>query len=126
MISGTNFWDNNLQRKCWKNNYCSILESIKKRGALIQNGLGILAHFWPMFQFCTPWKHQETFGFLVFAGGIKWEHWTEISLEICGFFHLNFSANIFLELFNFSNYCIFPRIMKNKNSVKSMVQSYVL
>ena len=30
----------------------------------------LLTHFWPMFSFYTPWKHQETYGFLVFSGGI--------------------------------------------------------
>ena len=38
-----------------------------------------LTHFRPMFPFYTPWKHQKTFGFLVFSGGIKWEHWPEMS-----------------------------------------------
>ena len=28
----------------------------------------ILTRFWPMFPFYTPWKHQKTFGFLVFSG----------------------------------------------------------
>ena len=32
----------------------------------------------PIFQFYTPWKHQETLHFLVFSGGIKWEHWSEM------------------------------------------------
>ena len=27
-----------------------------------------------MLSFYTPRKHQETFGFLVFSGGIKWKH----------------------------------------------------
>ena len=31
-----------------------------------------------MFPFYTPWKYQKTFGFLVFSGGIKWEHWPEM------------------------------------------------
>ena len=39
----------------------------------------VLIHFWPMFQFYTRWKHQKTKGFLVFSGGIKWEHWPEVS-----------------------------------------------
>ena len=30
-----------------------------------------LTHFWPMLLFYTPWKHQKTFGFLVFSGGIN-------------------------------------------------------
>ena len=35
-------------------------------------------HFWPIFPFYTPWKHQKTKGFLVFSGVLKWEHWPEI------------------------------------------------
>ena len=31
-----------------------------------------------MFPFYTPWKHQKTFDFLVFSGGIRWEHWPNI------------------------------------------------
>ena len=30
-----------------------------------------LTHFKPMFYFYTPWKHQETSGFM-FSGGIDW------------------------------------------------------
>ena len=25
-----------------------------------------VAHFWLMFRFYTPWKHQKNFGFLIF------------------------------------------------------------
>ena len=28
--------------------------------------------------FYTHRKHQKTFGFLVFSGGVKWEHWPEM------------------------------------------------
>ena len=35
-------------------------------------------HFWLMFPFYTPWKHQKTFGFLVFSKDIKWEHCPKI------------------------------------------------
>ena len=44
-----------------------------------------LTHFWPMFPFYTilySWKHQKTFDFLVFSGGIKWEHWPEMGQSI--------------------------------------------
>ena len=34
-----------------------------------------LTHFWPMFPFYTPWKHQRFSG--VF-GGHKWKHWPEM------------------------------------------------
>ena len=37
-----------------------------------------LTYFWPMFPFCTSSKNQKTFVFLVFSGGIKWEHWPEM------------------------------------------------
>ena len=36
-----------------------------------------LTLFWSMFPFYTPWKHQKTITFLMFSGGIKWEHWPE-------------------------------------------------
>ena len=36
------------------------------------------SHFWPMFPLYTPFKHQKTKDFVVFPGGIKWEHWPEI------------------------------------------------
>ena len=38
----------------------------------------VLTLFWPMLPFYTPWKHQKTFGFLVFSRDIKWEHWPEM------------------------------------------------
>ena len=41
-----------------------------------------LNYFWPMFPFYTPWKHQKIKGFLVFSGGIKWEHWSEIGWDV--------------------------------------------
>ena len=44
----------------------------------LTNSFKILTHFWPMFLFCTPWKYQKTKGFLMFSGGIKWEHWPEM------------------------------------------------
>ena len=34
-----------------------------------------ITHFQPMFPFYTPWKHQKTSGFLMFAGGIEVEDW---------------------------------------------------
>ena len=42
-----------------------------------------LTDFWPMFAFYTPWKHQKICGFLVFSGGIKWEHWPKIGSVQC-------------------------------------------
>ena len=37
----------------------------------------LLTHFWPVLPFHNPWNQQQTFGFLVFWGGTKWEHWKE-------------------------------------------------
>ena len=31
-----------------------------------------------MFPFYASWKHQKTKGFVVFSGGIKWKHWSEM------------------------------------------------
>ena len=33
-----------------------------------------------MFYFYTPWKRQQTKGFLAFSGGIEMEHWAKINL----------------------------------------------
>ena len=72
-------------------------------------GMG-LTHFRPMFPFCSPWKHQKTFGLLVFSGGIKWEHWLEMGLiipsEICQEEYEN-SQEITKEITN--------KVMRNKN-----------
>ena len=48
-----------------------------------------LTHFWPMFPFYPPLKHQKTFDFLVFSGGIKWEHWPEMGQTFQCLFFLN-------------------------------------
>ena len=31
-----------------------------------------------MFPFYTSLKRQRTFDFVVFAGGIKWKHWSDL------------------------------------------------
>ena len=38
----------------------------------------LLTHFSPLLHFYTPWKHQETFGFLTFSGVIEMEHWVKM------------------------------------------------
>ena len=38
---------------------------------------GLLTHFMPQVSFNTPWKHQKTFGFLMFSGGIERDLWHE-------------------------------------------------
>ena len=37
-----------------------------------------LTHYSPVSHFYTPWKRQETFGFLTFSGGIEMWHWTKM------------------------------------------------
>ena len=38
---------------------------------IVKNSITLLTHFWTMLPIYTPWKHQETRGFLVFSGGYK-------------------------------------------------------
>ena len=52
----------------------SRLNSLKLE---ITSPLDYLTHFWAMFPFYTPRKHQKKFGFLVFSGGIEWGLWQE-------------------------------------------------
>ena len=33
----------------------------------------VLPHFWLMFLFYNPWKHQKIFGFLLFSVGIRYK-----------------------------------------------------
>ena len=40
--------------------------------------VSLLTHFSPVSHFYTPWKRQETFGFLTFSGGMEMWHWTKI------------------------------------------------
>ena len=37
-----------------------------------------VTHFMPLVSFYIPWKHQKTFGFLIFSGGIERGHWHEM------------------------------------------------
>ena len=37
-----------------------------------------LIHFMPLVSFYTPSKHQKTFGFLMFLGGIERGQWHEM------------------------------------------------
>ena len=34
--------------------------------------------FKPIFHFYTPWKRQETFGFLTFSEGIEMTYWVKV------------------------------------------------
>ena len=43
-----------------------------------------LINFWPIFPFHTRWKHEKTFGFLVFSEGIKWAHRPEMFHKVTG------------------------------------------
>ena len=40
-----------------------------------------LIHFMQLVSFYTPWKHQKTFGFLIFLGSIVGDQWHEMGLE---------------------------------------------
>ena len=50
---------------------CRFLFTIK---GTIKCTKSVVIHFWLILSFCISWKHQKTKGFLVFLGGIKWEH----------------------------------------------------
>ena len=43
--------------------------------------VGLLIHFWLMFYLIPPVKQIKVFGFLVFSGGINWEHWPDMGLS---------------------------------------------
>ena len=38
----------------------------------------ILTHFMPLISFYTPWKHQKTYGCLMFSGDIERDQWHEM------------------------------------------------
>ena len=44
----------------------------------IRQKFWLLTHFSPLLHFYTPWKHQETFGFLTFSGVKEMEHWVKM------------------------------------------------
>ena len=37
-----------------------------------------LIHFMPLVSFYTPSKHQKTYGFLMFSGGVERDQWHEL------------------------------------------------
>ena len=51
-----------------------------------------LTHFKPLVSFYTPWKHQKTFGFIMFSGGIETDQCFEMGQNIW-----KFSGGIELE-----------------------------
>ena len=60
------------------------LANIWKVGQVITPNIttvGLLIHFWLMFYLIPPVKQIKVFGFLVFSGGINWEHWPDIGLS---------------------------------------------
>ena len=57
----------------------------------------------PMFQFCTPWKHQETEVFLMFSGGVKWKHRPETGY----LFLFRTDVPFHFSAFHYSNIFIF-------------------
>ena len=38
----------------------------------------LLTHLMPLVSFYTPRKHQKTFGFLMFSGGLEKDQWYEM------------------------------------------------
>ena len=80
-----------------------------------------LTHFWSMFPFDTPWRHQKTLGFLMFSGDIKWEHQLEKDklwkfLEVPVFLYKLKSEAISTKLFfNTNNWHIKEQISIRKN-----------
>ena len=54
----------------------------------------LLTHFWPVFQFYTPWKHQKTKRFPLFTG-VKWEYCSEMGQDYWG-------NNFYIKKFIFS------------------------
>ena len=71
-----------------------------------------LTHFWLMFPFYTFWKHQNSFRFLVFSGGIKWEYWPEIGSLIN--FHTQKKLNLKRCLFTWMK----TKTLQNKKTSK--------
>ena len=37
-----------------------------------------LTHFMSLDSFYTPWKHQETLGFMMISGGVERDQWHEM------------------------------------------------
>ena len=46
-----------------------------------ENFAYLLTHFMPVVSFYTPWKHQETWDFLIFSGEIERDQWHESIFE---------------------------------------------
>ena len=44
-----------------------------------------LTHFMPLVSYYMPWKHEKTFGFFMFSGGVERNQWHEIGWK-CYFF----------------------------------------
>ena len=64
-----------------------ILSKTSSRG-------GYLTHFWVMFSFFTPWKHQKTRDFLMFSGGIERKRCPKKGLSV---FYKKIALNISLN-----------------------------
>ena len=71
-------------------NYTYYRVMVKQINSLvsIRQKIWLLIHSWQMYPFNTSWKHQEFKRFLVFSGGIKWEHWPEIVYLVKHILHL--------------------------------------
>ena len=57
----------------WSSEHCVVSHNCGLRNwAQEKFLLNWLTHFQPMFHLYIPWKYQETSGFLMFSGVIKW------------------------------------------------------
>ena len=64
-----------------------------------------------MLPFYTPSKHQKIKGFLVFSGGMKWEHWSEMD-ESGSFYAVIFLAGILFLIHLVQNGPIYSNVLQ--------------
>ena len=113
---------------CFYGEDCRSSLYLPKPETMVQPNINLLTHFWSMFPFYASWKHPETFGYLVFSGCIKRNHWPEMGLVIFTFFCFfsikkkssQSNGNLFIilkcietsDIFLVSYFCIFLRTNK--------------
>ena len=75
MIGSPQIKFNNFERKFCRNWKPNFSDFTKHNCCIIflkfcVKGAAWFTHFWPMFPFYNPWKHQKAKGFLEFSGGV--------------------------------------------------------
>ena len=60
---------------------------------LIRASIFSLSHVMPLVSFYTPWKHQETKGFLIFSGCIERDEWHDMGLNMASMIFLHTSPS---------------------------------